>query len=240
MPIWAKDLEGGEALIMNKNNNTVTFVANVFFVTEGVGRVNPAQLKKAADDLIVNQLDESQRTIGGFRFDFKINFIDTDQEGNSLSFQEAKELAKNSSVTYTKSNGETVIIEGAETGVVIANDDILDTGLSDTKPGQFISNLKEGADVLNKIVLNKDVTSDFDQSKANATFVHELGHFLGRRGIAPTKENRDPNHAGGFQGTNLGVTSREDKNVRLVPRDLPAMFNGARNAGIKKEVDDDE
>jgi hypothetical protein len=60
-----------------------------------------------------------------------------------------------------------------------------------------------------------------DQNKASLAFVHELGHFLGRK--SPDKAD----HPGGFGGTNPGITSNEDKNIRLVPDDLVKMLQGA-------------
>jgi len=135
MPIWAIDLDGLEAVITNKNENTITFIANVYFVTEGTGNVNAAALKKASEELIVNQLSESMRTISSVTFNFILNYITTDALGNPLTYKQAGKMAENSKVTYTSKSGKEIVIEGPETGVVITtsskfNQDINDRGES--------------------------------------------------------------------------------------------------------------
>ncbi|MBP6334222.1 MAG: hypothetical protein KA444_02030, partial [Bacteroidia bacterium] len=62
-------------------------------------------------------------------------------------------------------------------------------------------------------------------------------HYLGRRGLGGS--NLDPqknDHAGGLEGTGPGITSREDKNIRLVPQDLPKMYGGAKLYGKSEEI----
>jgi len=71
-----------------------------------------------------------------------------------------------------------------------------------------------------------------DQTKAKKAYVHELGHFLGRKGLGGTKiDTQKYDHAGGFEGTDPGITSRDDENVRLVPGDLEKMYYGGKKFG---------
>jgi len=235
MPIWATDLDGLEALITNKNDNTATFVANVYFVTKGTGRVDGAALKKSAEDRIVRQLSEAARTVSGAEFKFELNYISEDNNGNPLTYEKASELAQNSKVTHVTSAGDEIVVEGIETGVVVTSDK-----LEPTNSGQFVPASINPDGNFNKIKINENNANSMDQTKAQATFAHELGHYLGRRGAGGTSiDPQKYDHAGGFGGTDPGITSREDKNVKLVPDDLGKMYHGAKDHGksvvIEKE-----
>ena len=233
MPIWAEDLDGLEALISNMNDNTATFVANVYFVTQGVGSVDESALKKSSESRIVNQLSQQARIIVGTEFKFELNYISVDEKGNSLTYAKAADLAQKSTVTHTTSTGDEIVIQGVQTGVVIRAEK-----LSADNPDQFVPASINPDGNFNKISLNENIVNQFDQTKAQATFAHELGHYLGRRGQGGTK--RDPqkfDHSGGFSGTDPGITSREDKNVRLVPEDLGKMYGGAKLYGKSETID---
>jgi len=228
MPIWAKDLDGLEALIVNLNDKTATFVANIYFVTQGEGQVFDSQLKKASEDLIVNQLSAEARSTLGTTFSFELNYISSDENGAPLTYAKAGEMAENSSITHTTSTGEKIVVEGPETGIVITSSN----KLSENNPGIFIPKEINPDGDFNVIQMNERVVNKFDQTKAQKTFVHELGHYLGRRGAEGIKADpQKGDHAGGFGGTNPGITSRKDENIRIVPEDLPKMYNGAKQYG---------
>lgn len=214
-PIIAIDLDGLEALILNNDDNTITFTANIYFVTAGEGNVNPTDLKLRSDELLVNKLSEEQRTVNNMTIHFELNYITTDECGNSLTYEKAIEMATNSKITHTTSKGEIITIEGPETGVVVKADKLLD------KKGEYIEKIINSEGNFNLIKLQSSLTNLMDQNKASLAFVHELGHFLGRK--SPDKAD----HPGGFGGTNPGITSNEDKNIRLVPDDLVKMLQGA-------------
>ncbi len=122
MPIWAKDLDGLEALIVNKENNSLTFIANVYFVTRGQGSVDDPSLALATDNKIV----KTSLELGGMSFRFELNYILVDESDNPLTYDKAVEMAKKYSITHTIKSGaneKTVTLSGSETGVVVASHD---------------------------------------------------------------------------------------------------------------------
>jgi len=166
MPIWAKDLEGTEAIIMNKNDNTVTFVGNIFVVSEGGGKVSKTELKKATDKLIVNQLSKEARTLNGVEYRFELNYITEDLDGNPLTYESAAELAKESKVTHITSDGEEIIVEGPETGVVVASENATDqVKFSGNVRGQFIEHPINEDGAFNAIFLNDDLNRAYSKSR---------------------------------------------------------------------------
>ncbi len=230
MPIWAIDLDGLEALIVNKNDNTITFCANVYFVTAGKGNVESPTLIRYTKEFIINRLTEEQRTNNNYVFQFQLNFVTTNSDGNGLTIEQAEEMAKNSVVTYTDRNGNKYEYKGVETAVVVYSADIgIEVG-KDHADSEAV-HVYDSKTKHNKILINSKL-NNFDYHKAAKSFVHELGHFLGRRG----KPNDADNHAGGFQGGNKGVTSRTYENIELVPKDLNPMYQGARTYGVFIEI----
>ena len=235
--IDAIDLEGAEALIINKHENTVTITANLFYVSDGVGSVYNSELKKETNVKLINKAREI--TLFNMSFDVKLNHITTDENGNPLTYEKAVEMAQKSSITYQSQKGE-YIISGQETGVVITTDELYSKKLDYDNPAIFVSDTRENAKVLNSIYLRTEHLNSMNtetQEQISSGFVHELGHYLGRRGLIATDENKDPDHAGGFQGTNKGITSRDFKNVILTPNDSIEMTRGAKKYGKTIEIE---
>lgn len=76
-------------------------------------------------------------------------------------------------------------------------------------------------------------TNQLDPSASQEGFAHELGHFLGRRGIIDGKAE-DNNHA---RSGDAGITSWQKGKVRLVTDDLIPMLKGALGLGKSKRID---
>jgi RHS repeat-associated protein len=239
-PIMAIDLDGLEAVIVNKNNNTITIIANIIFVTKGSKNVQgTTELKKETEKLIVNQLSSNQRLIGGtMTLNFKLNYIDEndDESCSPISFEQAKKLAQESKVKYTDDNGVETEISGVRTSVVVYAGE-----LDSDNPGLFTPLEINTEGPFNEIKLNKDMVNSFNRKRTEKALVHELGHYLGRRGLGGTEiDPQEYDHAGGVGGSDPGVTSRDDNNIKIVPNDLPQMYRGASRFGIKKVIEKDE
>ncbi|MDY0393105.1 MAG: RHS repeat-associated core domain-containing protein, partial [Candidatus Bipolaricaulis sp.] len=229
-PIIAIDLDGLEALIVNKQDRTYTFMANIYMVTRGNGAVDANMFEKAIQDHLSNLPEERRKAPDGFTTEFKFNYITKDDYNQPLTYETAKELAKISEVTYNTADGREFGISGFETGVVVTTDLIgKEKFRSITQKGEFvhgIDNEKFGKGKFNSIRMNSELEKSFSDI-ISKPFVHEFGHFLGIRGIPGTKKDPQLNiHAPGFGGAGIGITSRKDDNIRLTPFDIGRMIFG--------------
>ncbi|MBW7868457.1 MAG: hypothetical protein H3C31_09060 [Brumimicrobium sp.] len=243
----AIELEGKEALIMNRQNKSITIAGNLFVVTSGSGAVNSSSIEKEARARLENQLSEEDRTKGGMTFNFQLNFITEDENGNPLTYEKAQELIETSTIIY-KYEDKDVVIESKKTGVIIVSDVVLSKNerlSSDTK-GEFHDQSINSQGEFNAIYLNSSFLNSFDIDKKYSGIiaaVHEIGHFMGRKGnYEYNKKNKrkEADHPGGFENSDPGITSRDDNNVRLVPNDLPIMYFGAKKFGKTVEIKDKE
>jgi RHS repeat-associated protein len=212
MPIWAIDIDGLEAMIVNKNECTVTLVVNVYYVTSGNGAVNSAELQEVTESDIINALAANHRQvmIGDqlYTVNIKINHITKDDEGNALTYEKAKQAAKTSSIEFKDKNGGTQIIEDYRIAAVVVNSNVDEKHRNafENKPRDMAiltRNIKDNDGLyFNEITIryNNQVGSEKHTQKS---FIHEIGHMLGRQ-----------------SHSKIGITANEDRDVILIPEDI--------------------
>ncbi|MBS1585988.1 MAG: hypothetical protein JSS82_10645 [Bacteroidetes bacterium] len=126
-------------------------------------------------------------------------------------------------MTYTDRNGLQQTIKGSDLSVVVASDE---TGTLEKKDtyAQYSTDNTDKEHIINTILVQRDdrLTNPIQKADRAIEFTHELGHFLGHI-----------SHPGGFENSDQGITSRDHRNVRLTPDDVPEMIQTVPKIGRK-------
>ena len=236
-PIWAKDLDGLEALIAN--GAVTTIVANVIFVGSGDRSVNSTAIKNEIASRITAKIagvnNELHANGDNTQFDIKLNYITTGKDGKPLDFESAIDLAKNSSpaIGYTDQQGNSQIIQDMKTSVVVSTD--LTGSLE--KKGNYAEFTPHSisSEGVNQIEIRPNNPFD-EKGNTNESAVHELGHFLGRQQFGDNQKDAPfTNHPGGLENSKPGLTSRDNKNIGLTKEDVAPLRQGAASHGVFKK-----
>jgi len=217
MPTWAVDLDGLEAAIFNKNDESITIVANVFVVGVGGGRVDGRlALESETNRSIQQQMGAINEEANGFgaakRVNFKINYFNKDNNGNDFTLESAREYAANSSVMIVNRKGETQTVSNPAFGVVVRGDHLDELGVDEYARYE---RAEDGS--RNEIILQDDGFGMEYIMNTEKEYSHELGHFLGVFSIPEGNESFD--HPG-VGGTGEGITSRDKANIRMTGEDV--------------------
>jgi len=221
MPIWAIDLDGKEALVMNTSTKTITFVANVYYVTRGQASIsNIDALKIEIASQIINQLEAANAKAKElmpkvWNIDIKINHITKGPDGKPLTLASARKLAAQSTVNYSDQNGKPQAVTSWKTGVVVKDDQ----GELAANGNPLALYIRDGKKEENTIIVKDPGFGALEIGDLGREYVHEFGHFLGVEG-----------HPKGI-GTDPGITSRKHSNVQLVGDDVLPMIQGGQTNG---------
>ena len=240
MPIWAVDLDGKEALIINHNTKEVKVIGNMFYVTEGNYKVSSRpELETEIKEQIINKIqsDRELKSLGGYSISISLNSFD------GGSYSENIEKAKHSTIHYLDENGIDQKIVNYRTGVVIAQ-----TGkdnMSDELYREYFKNyiryavfdLKPSRGKFRLIALKTPTESDIGEGATygqliktlRKKFLHEVGHFIG---VGYHSED---------VGLKEGITANDDDKLKLTKTDLSHIIGiGIKRQGVVKEIEKSE
>ncbi len=220
-PVRAIDLDGLEAVIMDRAGKSINVFANIYMVTKGEYTVNTTMIRSVVENEIVNKIKNNQSLsqYAGYKYNINIDVI------NAGTYKQAVEAAKTSTITYENGNGSSYSYSDYRTGVVVQD-------LGDDHHNPVYNRMVDGGAFAEYEAVddNQDGNTDFKRINIrsplsyevpNSTyrekeyykrkkFTHELGHFIFTITHPSDNKSRGPK----------GITAEEDRLIELQPEDI--------------------